>query len=1208
MSNFSVRKPFTVLVMVIVVLILGVMSFSKMTADLLPSINLPYMIVSTTYIGASPEKVEQTITVPLEKTLATTENVKKVSSVSSENVSLLILQFVDGTNMDSALIELNNKIGLVKGQWTDSTIGTPTITKINPNMMPVMVAAVDMEDKESIELSDFVNKTLLPELQKVNGVASVNGTGILEEKIRIELNQDKIDVLNDKILNNVDKELGKAERDLKNAKTQIINGRNELNTQQEEKGKQITDGLDQIEAGSVELDKGIAEIERNEAQLKTLLDTLTLVSDQLAKDSNFDSSLIANIININQSKEQIKKEVDNRIVQTQFTLEEISKVKEDLISKRSDLKSKKNELEKAQITLHTEINKAKDQLNSSESQVNKGLQDLSDSKDEAYKKASLNGVITQSMISGILTADNFSMPAGYIDTENEKLIVKVGEEFNSLSEIENLKLMTIDVDGVGEVLLKDVADIYINNNSADVYAKVNGHDGIILSFQKQSTEATGTVADNIKDKFAKLEAEYEGLEFTTLMDQGIYITLVISSVLENLMYGAILAVIILLVFLRSIKPTIAIAISIPISLTFAITLMYFSGVSINIISLSGLALSVGMLVDNAIVVIENVYRLQHEGMPLREASIKGASSVAGALFASTLTTVAVFAPIIFVEGITRELFVDMALTIGYALLASFIVALTVIPALTSKLFKNVKITEETHNKVILKAYDKTVKFALSHKVITLSTVLGLFVGSIIIVTTTGTAFMPEIEGTQMSITLNFDKETTTEEGNEISNQVIEKLLEIRDIEKIGSLRSSSALGGNSNSISMYIILDEQRRLSNKELEKEIYSKTDKFDCEISVSTSNMDMSALGGSGIEITITGNELEKLQEIAKDMENKLKAIEGISTVDNGIGDTTQELKVNIDKNKAIEYGLTVAEIYSNLADKLTTEKEATSVSIENKDYPLVVIKSNLDELKESTLESLELDDKKDADNKISISDIAKIEKVDAMNSIRRENSERYITVTAQIDADHNIGLVSRVVEKELKDYEAPAGYNIEIGGESETINEAIADLFLMVALAVVLIYLIMVAQFQSLRLPFIIMFTIPLAFTGGLIALFITGQELSVISMIGFLMLSGIIVNNGIVLIDYINQLIESGKPKYEAIVEAGETRLRPILMTALTTILGMSTMALGFGMGSDMVQPLGIVVIGGMMYATILTLVVVPCMYDIVIRDKKKKENV
>lgn len=1206
MSKFSVRKPFTVFVIVILIIILGCMSFSKMAADLLPSINLPYMIVSTTYIGATPEKVEQTITIPLEKSLATTSNVKNITSVSSENLSMLMIEFEDKTNMDSAVIELNNKIKQIEGRWSDNKIGTPTISKINPDMMPVLVAAIDVKDMDISTLSNFVNNEILPELEKTSGVARVLTSGIIEEKINITLNQDKIDELNNKILSNIDKKLAKTESDLRKAKNEIAKGKNELNTKSAEQKQQLMAGLAQIQGGKEEISNALVTLEQKEKQLTTIQKVLNVALDILNKGEKPEEAIekVKEVYTDIDTDFNLKAQIEEKLSETKAGLNEIAKAKTELTTQKTSLETKQKELETAQITLATEVNKAYDKLASSEAQINKGLSELDGAREKAYKQASLDGIITQSMISNILTAENFSMPAGYIENEDNKLVVKVGEEFKSLDEIKNLKLMSLDIDGVDEILLKDVADIEIKDNANDIYAKINGNNGVLLSFQKQSTEATATVADNIKDKFSELQKTYDNVEFTPLMDQGMYIDMIISSVLENLLYGAILAVIVLLLFLRDAKPTIAIALSIPISLTFAITLMYFTGVSINMISLSGLALSVGMLVDNAIVVIENIYRLKHEGMSTKEAAIKGASSVSGAIFASTLTTISVFAPIVFVEGLTRQLFVDMALTIAYALLASLIVALTVIPALTSKLFDTAKEVKEKKNSKILNIYDKTIKLALKHKVVTLGSALVLFVGSIGLVATMGTAFIPEIEGTQMSLTVNFNQETSVEKGNEISNDIINRLLEIEDVQKVGALRAGSMMGGESNSISMYIILNENRRLSNNDLEKEILNKTSGLNCEIEVSTSNMDMSSLGGSGIEVVIKGNELDKLQDIARDVEKLFEGVEGISTVDNGISDTTQELKVTINKNKALEYGLTVAEIYSTVSEKLSTENEATTVTIDNKEYPVVVIKSENNVLTENKLDKLELTNKNDENDKIDISEISTIEKQDSMDSINRENSQRYITVTAQIAPDYNIGLVAKDFEKVLKDYEVPEGYTVETAGENESINQALADVLMMVALAIVFIYLIMVAQFQSLKLPFIIMFTIPLAFTGGLLALFITGKELSVISMLGFLILAGIIVNNGIVLIDYINQLRAIGKKKYEAIVEAGRTRLRPILMTALTTILGMSTMAFGLGMGADMIQALGIVVIGGMIYATILTLVVVPCMYDIFVKEKKK----
>ena len=1222
MSKYSVRKPFTVLVMVVIILILGFMSFSKMRADLLPSINLPYMIITTSYVGASPEKVEKNVTIPLEKALASATNVKNVTSVSNENISIIMLEFEDGTNMDSTLIEINNNINTVKSTWNDSKIATPNIIKINPNMLPVMIAAVDVEDMEISKLSDFINNDIVPELQKVPGVANITVTGAINEKIYINLNQEKIDSLNEKIFNNIDEEIDKTKSDLLIAKNEIQKGKKKLNETKLEQTEQLKTGLEQITNGEQELINAINTLEEKENQLKNtsnllnlalnILDRIPEIKNPLTEkiEEDIKQKLSDVIIKIQQLFPEIdlnlgldlKQRLKDHLTEIEQGLIQISNAKNDLNIQKTSLLQKEIELENARNTLEIEMNNALVNLNSREAQVNQGLAGLDEAKENAYKNASLDGIITQNMISGILTAENFSMPAGYIGEQEDKIILKVGDEFKSLDEIENLKLMHIDNEEIGDVLLKDVADISIKDDSDTVYAKVNGNNGVLLSFQKLSTESTGFVSDGINEKFLQLEDEYSDLSFSALMDQGQYIDIVITSVLQNLLYGAILAIFVLLIFLRDIKPTIAIALSIPISLTFAITLMYFTGVSINIISLSGLALSVGMLVDNAIVVIENIYRLKSEGMPIKNASIEGARSVASAIFASTLTTICVFFPIVFVEGMTRDLFTDIALTIAYSLLASLLVALTVIPALTSKIFNNNKSQETKTNAKILEKYEYIIKVALSHKIIILVSALVLFIGSIALVSNMGTAFIPEIEGTQMTVTLNFNKEVSQKEGNDISNEFMKRLLKIKDIETIGAMRSNVGLMGNSNSISMYLILNKNRSLNNVEMEKAINSKAKGLNCDISVQTSTMDMSVLGGNGIEIVVKGNDLYKLQEIAKDLEEKIEDIEGISTIDNGISDTINELMIRVDKGKAIEYGLTVAGVYSTLAEKVTTEKDSTTVSIDNKDYSVVVVKSDKDIVNRESIEDIELENQSNSDETVVISEISTIETQDSMNSINRENSQRYIKLNIQVDSEHNIGLVSRDVEKVLDNYDVPNGYSIEIQGESITINKSLSDLLLMVILAVVLIYLIMVAQFQSLKLPFIIMFTIPLAFTGGLFALIITGKELSVISMIGFLILAGIIVNNGIVLIDYINQLRKNGKEKNDAIIEAGKTRLRPILMTAITTILGMSTMALGLGMGSGMVQPLGIVVIGGMIYATILTLIVVPCMYAIIERKE------
>lgn len=1228
-SNYSVKKPFTVFVAVILIIILGVISFTSMTTDLLPKMDLPYAIIMTTYVGASPEKVETVVSKPIEQTMSTISNISNVSSISSENSSVVILEFTNDVNMDSALIEINSKLDLIKAAWTDDTIGVPMVSKINPNMMPIMLTAVDVENLEQEQITELVNNKIIPELERIDGVASVSTTGLLEEQIKITINQDKIDNINTKILNNVSNKLSKTQAELNSAKSMLEEGKKELAKQSSEQTSKIVDGLNAIEEGNAKIEAGQKEINTQkqsiEVSRKPLLDAIARMDTMLADLNNEKAELLKlgdnltfeqkqklETINANIAKiETSKKEPLEQLEQLNELLKPIYAAENELNIKKANLVEQEKALETAKVQLATELSKAQANLSTNETKLNDGLKEFEKARDEALKKASIDGIITTDMVSNILKAENFSMPAGYAKTSNDKIIVKVGEKFSNIDEIKNLKLLSFDIPGLENITLNDLADIEITNNSGELYAKINGNDGVILTFQKQSTASTADVCKDLENSMKKLENENEGLRFTTLMNQGIYIDLIINSVLENLLYGAILAVIILFIFLKDYKPTIIIALSIPISLTFAITLMYFTGVTVNIISLSGLALGVGMLVDNSIVVIENIYRLRKEGASVKEAAIKGASSVVGAITASTLTTVCVFLPIVFIEGISRQLFTDMGLTIAYSLLASLIVAITLVPAMASKMFKNTVTKKDIFFDKIVGLYERMLKTALNHKAIVIIVSVILLIGSFSLIGIMGTAFIPDVDGNQISITIETPKECSNKETREISNEIVEKLLTINEIDTIGAVDAgtmssiSSMSGGTKNSISMYAILKEDRKIDNKSIANKIYELTDGMNCEISVSTSEMDMSAMMSSGIQVIVKGTDLDTLQDIAKNLAVKLEKIDGIDKVDSGVGDTSKETRITVDKNKAMEYNLTVAQVYSAVSSEITNEKEATTITISNKDYPIIIAKPENKKITNENLDSITLKGTKNGEETtVKLSDIASIEEKDGLSSISHDNGERYITVSATIKPDANIGIVGRNVQNELNEYEVPDGYLVEIQGESETINQSLFDLLKMIALAIVFIYLIMVAQFQSLKSPFIVMFTIPLAFTGGLFALFISGCELSLIAMLGFLMLAGIVVNNGIVFIDYANNLrIEKGLKIKEALIETGKTRIRPILMTALTTILGLSTMALGIGSGTEMIQPLGIVTIGGLVYATLLTLFVIPCLYMMFNKDKK-----
>ena len=801
-------------------------------------------------------------------------------------------------------------------------------------------------------------------------------------------------------------------------------------------------------------------------------------------------------------------------------------------------------------------------------------------------------------------AQNFNMPAGYITEGEEQYLVKVGEEYASLEELENTLLMHMDVDGVGDVRLSDVADIALTDNAGESYAKVNGNDGVVLSFQKQSTASTATVSQRINSAIAQLQEQNPGLHITPLMDQGDYIDMVVGSVLSNLLWGGLLAIIVLIFFLKDAKPTFIVACSIPFSLMCAITLMYFTDVTLNIISLSGLALGVGMLVDNSIVVIENIYRLRSLGVPASKAAIQGAKQVSGAIFASTLTTICVFLPIVFTQGISRELFTDMGLTIAYSLLASLVVALTLVPAMGAAVLKNTK--EKSHRwfDAFVEGYQRLLGWALRHKAPVLAGVTALLAISIFLTTQMGTAFIPAMDSPQMSAKLTMPRGAAQQDAYAMADTVMERIAAVDGVETVGAMSGgsgmSSMMGGSSSggSITYYILLSDDRTATNADVSAAIEAQVADLDCTVEVQESTMDMSALGGSGVELVITGRGLDEMNAIADDLRGILRSTEGLVDISENSVTGNPETRITVDKYKAMQHGLTVAQIYSELAAELKAENTATTLTLDGTDTPVVVVKPAGQAPTRGNImdHAFTVTNAEGEEETVRLYDIAAKQETDSVSSINRENGARTMSVSAGVDARHNIGLVSRELEKKLADYELPEGYTVEIAGENETINSAMTDLVKMIALAVVFIYLIMVAQFQSLMSPFIVMFTIPLAFTGGLLALWLTGSELSIIAMLGFLVLAGVVVNNGIVFVDNINQLRLAGMDRTEAILETGRTRIRPVLMTALTTILAMSTMALGIGDGAEMTQPMAIVTIGGLTYATLLTLLVVPVLYD------------
>ncbi len=1333
LSKFSVKKPMTVFVAVIIVIVLGIVSFTRMTPDLMPNLDLPYVVVVTTYPGQSPETVETTVTKPLESSMATLENIKNVTSTSSENYSMLMLEFQEVTNMDSVSVDIQGKIDTIEGAWPES-VGTPMLIKINPNIMPVAMAAVNYEGKDRAELSEYLEDKLQNQLEGIDGVASISTMGVLEESENVVINQDKLDALNKKIEKTLNDKFGEAEEQLNDAKetisdninkaengsAQLENAKSALNEQQKQISEQLSNASGELNAKQLEILQTKLQLLNQKqtlltqkGQIQAIYEQLIKLQESYQKLTEQQSSLTENYEFLNKLNEtylnlveelakyesgtddynrvineletideQLKNfgftkvELPQRVMDAKETLDKIvnsiEKIKttvsslgysvddffnntvpemkdsikqideginaidtgiQQIESGEKGISSALSELSSQESAANFQMSSAMSeiianqsaltstitQLNSAKQEIDTSMEQLQEQEEQAKEAANVDNTVTMDNISGILTAQNFSMPAGYItNDENQKYLVRVGDKIKSEEELENLVLFDLGMEGIDPVKVSDVADVFIVDNSDEIYAKINGENGLLISFTKQSNYATAEVSDNINAKFEELSKENKGLTFTSLMNQGDYIYLIVNSVLQNLLYGALLAIIILFLFLRDIKPTIVIAFSIPISVIFAIVLMYFSGVTLNMISLSGLAIGVGMLVDNSVVVIENIYRLRSLGVPPIKAAMNGAKQVAGAITASTLTTICVFLPIVFVEGITRQLFTDMALTIGYSLLASLIVALTLVPAMGQKMFSKTK--EKKHkifNKMIA-YYERSIRFTLKHRAIALIIAVVVLFGSTALALIRGFSFMPEMSSTEIAITAEMPVNSKFEDTTDVADRMNSILEEKFDcFETVGILigNTSAMIGmssgeADSSSISAYCVLKPEEEKNSIDITKKMEEEFSSLPCEVEVNggSSMSSMSALMGEGVSIKLYGDDLEKLQSTAKDMADKMSGIAGIEETDTGIESTTPEIKITVNKQRAIEKSLTVAQVYQQIAAALTTESTSTALTNDDgSDMDVVVVdtgdeKTSIDDIRnmQITYTTTEGDEKS-----VRLSEISEISLAESLNSISHDKQMRYLTITGTIKDGYTTTSVTNEVKKLFNDYKLPAGFTIEYAGADATTMEAMGQLMLMMLLGVIMIYLIMVAQFQSLKSPFIVMFTIPLACTGGFLGLLVTGQDVSVVAMLGFVMLFGIIVNNGIVLVDYVNQLRLEGKEKREALVEAGKTRMRPILMTALTTVFGLLITALGTGTGTEMIQPLAIVCIGGLLYGTLMTLYIVPVMYDLFNKKELRK---
>lgn len=1370
MIKESVKKPFTVLVAVIMVLVLGFVSVTSLTMDLLPSMSLPYMIVISTYPGASAEKVQAEVTVPLENALGTVNGVMNVYSTSAENYATVQLEFEDGTDMDSAMVKVSSAVQQVAASLPDMA-GTPSILELSADMMATMYVAVSRDGYDIYELSDYVDREVVPYVSRQSGVASVSTIGLVEKSVQVELNAGRIDDLNDKLLVKVNDSLAEAKAELTKAENQVADGKKELEKQQasfgttmsgqlvgavegsvlemaedlrgviadilpevkklqeQHVGATVDDQLWNILVGLEQADSLLVKVHSltdllgGALDLESLLKELEGVLGELSKeenrvvvmqamaeiynilggmqDTNGDGKLDADELasqlgsvspetleNLVAAVELLTDILENSNLGDEMSLR-ITKLKAavnvlnslsgnggempggesggvdiltlrstlndlhtlvaeiyssnvggavddaidgvydalvdvmDLLAEAPNLMDSLEEmmamLFQGQLDAAVGFSSALMQLTAAEQQLTEAKTQFESAREQALKSANLDALLNIETLSQLIYAHNFSMPAGYIDdADDHSWLLKVGDEFDSAEILANTLLCSVD--GIGDVRLCDVADVTVIDNADDSYAKVNGQDAVVLSIFKSSTAGTNAVSATCIEAFETLETEDTGTRMDILMDQGDYIDIIVGSIFSSMALGSILAIFVLAMFLKDVKPTLVVAVSIPLSVLFAIVLMYFTGLSLNMITLSGLALGIGMLVDNSVVVLENIYRLRGRGVEAPRASVQGTRQVAGSIIASTLTTVCVFLPMLFATGTVRELLIPMGLSISYCLMASLIVAMTVVPATCSTLLRRSAPKEHPWFDRALEVYGKALDWCLDRKALSLLVAVALLVLCIWQVLRTGLVLLPDMTAEQITVTVTTGEEMDRMTSYETMDEVMDRINALPGVDTVGVMDSGSQMsmmagalggGGGYGSYTCYVMPEsDMGNAAVKALCEEINAVSDGLDCTVSATSNGMgDLGALMSGGLSVAIHGNDMDTLIAVSKDVMAIVDEVEGFENIRNGLEDVEASRHLVIDRDAAGRAGLTTAQIYMEIAARLTNSATATTITVDGGQLN-VTVTDNTDPLKLEELVELEItatsmdETGKSVEKTCRLGEFAKVVETPGVGSINRENQSMYISVSADTAEGKNTTLLSRELDVKLEAYKnsdkLPKGVTVLLEGESSTTTDMVVQMGKMMALALIFIYLVMVAQFQSLLSPFIVLFTVPLAFTGGMLGLMAFGEQMSLLALMGFLVLMGTVVNNGIVFVDYTNQLRMGGMSRRDALIATGKTRMRPILMTTLTTILAMTQMIFGDDMGSQLGRGMAIVICGGLLYATAMTLFVVPVMYDILFK--------
>lgn len=1018
-ASFSVKRPITTIMFILIILLLGVVSLTKIPIDLYPDIEVPIAIIQTQYPNVSPDEIETLVTSPIEEVMGTVSNIDAIQSITSEGLSIVVVRFEFGIDMDFAILDMREKVDLVKGFLPEGA-SDPMILKLDLGAAAVVQAALSGADTAT--LYEYADSTIKPALERIEGVASVSIDGGYEEYVSIQLDTTKL--------------------------------------------------------------------------------------------SNY------------------------------------------------------------------------------------GL--------------------TIDQIAGVLAAENINLPAGSVNKGDKELLLRTVGQFENLNDIKQT-LLTLPTGNV--IRLEDIATVKITTEDLTSITKLDGESAVSISVMKQSGTNTVAVAKEINEVLSDIEKN-TSYNIKVVVDQSDFIRRAIGQISTSALIGGALAVLILFIFLRSIRSTLIIGLSMPISIIATGILIYFNDITLNMMTLGGITLGIGMLVDNSVVVLENIYRFVQDGYERTEAAILGTKEVAVAITASTLTTVAVFLPMVYVEGVTSIMFTEFALTVTFSLLSSLVVALTLIPMLASKLLvvdefqgkhheNKFKIIgwfldkADTAYKSIENTYKKVLKWSLNRRKTVVIVTLVFLITSIASIVFIGMEFMPVSDEGAFNISVSLEDGAKMEDTQMAMDDVVNRIIEIDSIDYIYTSTTGgqfSKLSQNEGTIAVKLVPIGDREKSVFDIIVDVEEHIKEIPgVETSVTpVSQMAMGGGLGSAIAIKVQGDDLKVLESIANKIVIEASMVEGTRNVESNLAVASQQVAIRLNRNNASKFGLTTAQVSSQVKSMLDG-RIATRYKIDGNELDVVIegdnrYRESIDKLKQLEIHS-------PMGTTVPLDVIADISMNTSAVSISREDLVRTVTVSSGI-YNRDVASVTKDIQKRVGKLEVPNGYTITFGGANKDMLESFADLGLALIIAVLIVYMIIAAQFESLLVPFIIMFSIPVAFGGGILGLFITNRTLSAVSIMGLIMLSGIVVNNAIVLLDYINTRRKMGEDRYTAIITAGPIRLRPILMTSMTTIFAMIPMSLGIGEGAELQAPMGTVVIFGLITSSLITLVLIPVVYSI-LDDKHVK---